>query len=98
MLSGKMDALHQATLAKLPNPRQLLQLPLLTSLLSSIEDGLRPTAPSCPNPQLSCQNPSTVADTCCYNDPGGLFFQTQFWDAIPTPIGPENSWTLHGLW
>ncbi|KAL8678737.1 MAG: hypothetical protein Q9186_004928 [Xanthomendoza sp. 1 TL-2023] len=36
-------------------------------------------------------------DTCCFNAPGGLLLQTQFWDTNP-PTGPSNSWTVHGLW
>ncbi|KAI4240970.1 MAG: hypothetical protein L6R40_004850 [Gallowayella cf. fulva] len=52
---------------------------------------------SCPNPQLSCQNTTAVADTCCFNAPGGQLLQTQFWDTNP-PTGPSDSWTVHGLW
>ncbi|KAI4858545.1 ribonuclease T2-like protein [Hypoxylon rubiginosum] len=46
---------------------------------------------------LSCHNTTTVADTCCFNYPGGSLLQTQFWDTNPT-VGPVNSWTIHGLW
>lgn len=53
--------------------------------------------PTCSNPQISCQNTTAVADTCCFNAPGGLLLQTQFWDANP-PTGPSNHWTVHGLW
>ena len=28
---------------------------------------------------------------------GGYLLQTQFWDTSP-PVGPTDSWTLHGLW
>lgn len=55
------------------------------------------TPASCPNTPLSCQNTTAVADTCCFNAPGGLLLQTQFWDTNP-PTGPNNSWTVHGLW
>jgi ribonuclease T2 len=41
-------------------------------------------------------DPSEV-DRCCYESPGGLLLQTQFWDTRP-PIGPSDSWTIHGLW
>lgn len=34
---------------------------------------------------------------CCTNVPGGLQLQTQFWNAQPD-IGPESSWSVHGLW
>ncbi|KAI0016801.1 ribonuclease T2-like protein [Xylariomycetidae sp. FL0641] len=47
--------------------------------------------------ELSCHNTSSVADTCCFNTPGGSMIQTQFWDADPA-IGPDDSWTIHGLW
>ncbi|KAI9806219.1 MAG: hypothetical protein M1825_006334 [Sarcosagium campestre] len=52
---------------------------------------------SCPSPQLSCHNSTPVANTCCFNAPGGLLLQTQFWDTQPA-TGPVNSWTVHGLW
>jgi ribonuclease T2 len=32
-----------------------------------------------------------------FNAPGGQILQTQFWDTNP-PTGPDDSWTLHGLW
>ncbi|KAL8886545.1 MAG: hypothetical protein Q9215_005767 [Flavoplaca cf. flavocitrina] len=38
-----------------------------------------------------------AADTCCFNAPGGLLLLTQFWDTNP-PTGPDDSWTVHGLW
>ncbi|KAI1769840.1 ribonuclease M [Hypoxylon cercidicola] len=46
---------------------------------------------------LSCHNTTTVADTCCFNSPGGSLLQTQFWDTDPA-VGPDDSWTIHGLW
>ncbi|KAI0085048.1 ribonuclease T2-like protein [Irpex rosettiformis] len=39
-------------------------------------------------------------DPCCFNAPGGHFLQTQFWD-YESPLkwaGPNDSWTVHGLW
>ncbi|KAK6434878.1 Ribonuclease T2 precursor (RNase T2) [Oleoguttula sp. CCFEE 5521] len=45
----------------------------------------------------SCQNTTVQADTCCFESPGGLILQTQFWDVSPA-TGPNNSWTIHGLW
>ncbi|KAL7782873.1 ribonuclease T2 [Trichoderma afarasin] len=51
---------------------------------------------SCAMP-LSCHNISAVADTCRFNYPGGQLLQTQFWDTNPS-TGPNNSWTIHGLW
>lgn len=53
--------------------------------------------PVCSNPGLSCHNTAPVQDTCCFNYPGGLLLQTQFWDTNP-PTGPVDSWTIHGLW
>ncbi|KAI9843775.1 MAG: ribonuclease T2-like [Sclerophora amabilis] len=52
---------------------------------------------SCSNTQLSCQNTTAVSDLCCFNAPGGQLLLTQFWDYDPA-TGPEDSWTLHGLW
>ncbi|KAF1843849.1 ribonuclease T2 [Cucurbitaria berberidis CBS 394.84] len=52
---------------------------------------------SCPAPQLSCHNTTVVENLCCFNAPGGQILQTQFWDTTPA-TGPEDSWTLHGLW
>ncbi|KAF2675400.1 ribonuclease T2 [Microthyrium microscopicum] len=63
-------------------------------------------AQSCPaNPPLSCSTGLSALedDSCCLNYPGGQFAQTQFWNSDPhrgTPgyLGPEKSWTIHGLW
>ncbi|OQV02517.1 hypothetical protein CLAIMM_07704 [Cladophialophora immunda] len=89
----------------------LSQLPVLSSFLLPLPltttDGINnnilslpksnPTA--CPNPpSLSCPSPPPQdINTCCVNHPSGHFLQTQFWDTAP-PIGPNNSWTIHGLW
>ncbi|KAF5312893.1 hypothetical protein D9619_002612 [Psilocybe cf. subviscida] len=45
----------------------------------------------------SCHNTSSVSNTCCFESPGGLLLQTQFWDTNPS-TGPSDSWTIHGLW
>ncbi|KAJ7706868.1 ribonuclease T2 [Mycena rosella] len=45
----------------------------------------------------SCGNTSAVSNLCCFESPGGLLLQTQFWDTNPS-TGPSNSWTIHGLW
>ncbi|ETI24928.1 hypothetical protein G647_04298 [Cladophialophora carrionii CBS 160.54] len=60
---------------------------------------LLPNQHSCPNPPtLSCPtSPPESLNTCCINHPSGHFLQTQFWDTAP-PIGPNTSWTIHGLW
>ena len=70
----------------------------LTSLALTLGTALAGTPKSCPKPwELSCQNSTKVEDLCCFNAPGGQLLITQFWDAEPA-IGPEDSWTLHGLW
>ncbi|KAI8930602.1 hypothetical protein NX059_012212 [Plenodomus lindquistii] len=48
-------------------------------------------------PQLSCHNTTVVENLCCFNAPGGQLLQTQFWNTAPA-TGPDDSWTLHGLW
>lgn len=69
-------------------------LGLLASL--SIAGTLAPK--ECPaDSPLSCQDSSAAEDTCCVNSPGGLVLLTQFWDTDPV-TGPDDSWTLHGLW
>lgn len=63
-------------------------------LFTGAEAGLQ----TCSNDtQLSCNNSTTVQNTCCFNTPGGLLLQTQFWDTNPA-TGPSDSWTIHGLW
>lgn len=46
---------------------------------------------------LSCTNDTVIDNSCCFEYPGGVLLQTQFWDYYP-PIGPDNLFTLHGLW
>ena len=66
------------------------------ALLFSANPG-QSTSASCPNAQLSCSSGATTTNYCCFNYPGGLFLQTQFWDTNP-PTGSSDSWTIHGLW
>lgn len=47
--------------------------------------------------QTSCLNTTAQGNLCCFEAPGGLLLQTQFWDTNPS-TGPSNSWTIHGLW
>ncbi|KAI1881149.1 hypothetical protein JX265_001389 [Neoarthrinium moseri] len=47
--------------------------------------------------QASCQNTTVQTNLCCFNAPGGALLQTQFWDTDPV-TGPDDSWTIHGLW
>ncbi|KAJ7633151.1 RNase Gf29 [Roridomyces roridus] len=59
-------------------------------IISDISSGCPTTGtPSCGTP--------AGTDTCCFETPGGLLLQTQFWDTSPS-TGPTNSWTIHGLW
>ncbi|KAL6872694.1 ribonuclease T2 [Trichoderma novae-zelandiae] len=46
---------------------------------------------------LSCHNTTAISDTCRSVYPGGQLLLTQFWDTNPS-TGPNNSWTVHGLW
>ncbi|KAF8274045.1 base non-specific and adenylic acid preferential ribonuclease [Lactarius quietus] len=46
---------------------------------------------------VSCSANPPPSDLCCYESPGGLLLQTQFWDTNPS-TGPSNSWNIHGLW
>lgn len=48
------------------------------ALLFSANPG-QSTSASCPNAQLSCSSGATTTNYCCFNYPGGLFLQTQFW-------------------
>jgi len=64
-------------------------------ILAAIPVALSGTPESCSNTQLSCVGSSS--NTCCFNTPGGLFQQVQFWDTNPS-TGPDDSWTIHGLW
>ncbi|TDL28102.1 ribonuclease T2 [Rickenella mellea] len=47
--------------------------------------------------QTSCHNTTVQKNFCCFESPGGLLLQTQFWDTNPS-TGPTDSWTIHGLW
>jgi ribonuclease T2 len=84
------------------------QIPLLSSVLGLFgqtdhrpQQTLGPSVLSqCPlPPALSCPAlpPHDGVDTCCVNHPSGHFLQTQFWDTSPA-LGPDDSWTIHGLW
>ncbi len=53
---------------------------------------------SCPSDiPFSCSIGSDTINTCCYESPGGLLLQTQFWDYNPA-TGPDDLFTIHGLW
>ncbi|KIW37343.1 uncharacterized protein PV06_10390 [Exophiala oligosperma] len=75
-------------------------LPPSTSPLETTKATMTATTlQSCPNPpSLSCPfPPPREINTCCLNHPSGHFLQTQFWDTSPA-LGPNTSWTIHGLW
>ncbi|PGH15422.1 hypothetical protein AJ79_02398 [Helicocarpus griseus UAMH5409] len=108
-LWGTLDALARPITATLPSPKSLLRFVLGTTQIpllwhdDYIHEDIESTEyqstqfQSCPKPQLSCQIDFTTQDRCCFNYPGGQFLQTQFWDTDP-PTGPEEGWTIHGLW
>ena len=67
------------------------------SVLPQVAFGLGPSL-SRVDACLSCSTlPTCPADPCSTNTPGGLLLLTQFWDFSPA-IGPDDSWTIHGLW
>ena len=83
---------------KVPSIRSIAKLAYGSAQFALYTNGVLGGAPDvCTNPQLSCHNTTAVANTCCFNAPGGLLQQTQFWDTSPA-TGPTNSWTVHGLW
>jgi ribonuclease T2 len=88
----------QTTDAAMPSLRTLSKLAFggAQVLLSGQRVGAS-FAETCDAPQLSCHNTTVVENLCCFNAPGGQLLQTQFWDTNP-PTGPDDSWTLHGLW
>ncbi|SCU85138.1 LAMI_0C10264g1_1 [Lachancea mirantina] len=70
-------------------------------------------SPTCPaDMPLTCSNHTAIEDTCCFEHPGGILLQTQFWDYVPPRggqypqwnddlekhLGPNESFTNHGLW
>lgn len=70
----------------------------LQSALKGVSDLLTQDIKNCPiEIPFSCTNKTIVEDSCCFEHPGGVLLQTQFWDYYP-PIGPDDMFTLHGLW
>jgi ribonuclease T2 len=95
-------------LSALPGLGMLTQTPITNNnngkpdMRLAVQPNVRLTAPSlaqqCPiDGPLSCQDRGDGADKCCFITPGGQLVLTQFWDTHPS-VGPEDSWTLHGLW
>lgn len=67
---NSLGALSKAFIAYLP------------LLLSSSGPALAGAPLTCSNPQTSCQNTSAVANTCCFNAPGGQLLQASAGDLI----------------
>ena len=103
--SSLPPALCALVVDNMPSFRSLTSF--FVSTLSIAQSGLSVASPLtqfaanasavCHNPQLSCHNTTTVENLCCFNAPGGSLLQTQFWDTDPAS-GPDDSWTIHGLW
>ncbi|OAA50265.1 Ribonuclease Trv [Metarhizium rileyi] len=71
--------------------------PLFVRVICTAASLSAPGPRACPaNSPLSCHNETAVENTCCFI-PAGQLLQTQFWDTAPA-TGPEDSWTIHGLW
>ncbi|KAJ5601635.1 hypothetical protein N7510_011169 [Penicillium lagena] len=90
----------QQPLRGLPGPQTILKTlagSLGLSSLSNPETQSLETASTCSRSDLSCHTVYNGQDTCCFNYPGGQFLLTQLWDFDPA-LGPDDSWTIHGLW
>lgn len=46
---------------------------------------------------LSCST-SSPGNTCCTESPGGHLLLTEFWNTGADSVGPNTTWTVHGLW
>ncbi|KID83926.1 Ribonuclease Trv [Metarhizium guizhouense ARSEF 977] len=75
--------------------RNLARLLVLASGAAASPLAAGPQACPADSP-LSCHNQTAVENTCCFI-PTGQLLQTQFWDTDPA-TGPQDSWTIHGLW
>ena len=82
----------------------MLTIQSATASLFSLPRTL-PNITACARESLtySCENTTTIPNTCCSPTPGGLVLQTQFWDTYTGlekkgQLLPKNSWTIHGLW
>lgn len=106
--TSRSDSTASFLFQQIPGPQRILKafagslgVTSLSDLGSSSAPGSEVAGPNtyqeCPNAELSCQSRYHGQNTCCFNYPGGQFLQTQFWDADPA-AGPDDSWTIHGLW
>ncbi|KAJ5594817.1 uncharacterized protein N7459_001025 [Penicillium hispanicum] len=83
---------------EIPGPQKLLKT--VGSLWLSSQTDNKPApgvSTTCSQSEVSCRTKYHGQDTCCFNYPGGQMLQTQFWDVDPA-VGPDDSWTIHGLW
>ncbi|KAI0348284.1 ribonuclease T2 [Trametopsis cervina] len=71
--------------------------PLLTPALGPMDLFKRVSSGCGTSGVASCTNTTKQTNSCCFESPGGLLLQTQFWDTNPS-TGPSDSWTIHGLW
>ncbi|CAL1706597.1 unnamed protein product [Somion occarium] len=97
LLSGFLIAVQPSTLGQRAEVDSILLDPSLLIPGRSKCNILNDINPFMP---LSCHNTTVQKNLCCFNAPGGHFLQTQFWD-YKSPVafaGPNNSWTIHGLW
>lgn len=82
----------------IPGPQKILKTFGSLWLSQTSNENRNPrTSSSCPTSEISCLANYHGQDTCCFNYPGGQMLQTQFWDVDPA-LGPEDAWTIHGLW
>lgn len=97
--SSALEKVPATMASSIPSVRTLSKLAVTGAqvLLGGGQQVLGGTPQACSDPQLSCHNTTIVENLCCFNAPGGQMLQTQFWDTQPS-TGPENSWTIHGLW
>lgn len=106
--TSRSDTTASSLLQQIPGPQRILKAFTGSLGISSLSDPGSSSTPGsevavpntyqeCPNAELSCQSKYQGQNTCCFNYPGGQFLQTQFWDADPA-VGPDDSWTIHGLW
>ncbi|KAL4956838.1 ribonuclease T2-like protein [Aspergillus filifer] len=96
-----MSSTGSGFLEAIPGPQQILKAVTGSLGLSSLSGPevipSGSTYDHCGKLEVSCQTSYHGQDRCCFNYPGGQMLQTQFWDADPA-VGPEDSWTIHGLW
>nr|BAS29954.1 ribonuclease T2 [Sphaerocreas pubescens] len=53
---------------------------------------------SCPIHAVSCVNYTVPVNSCCTELKGGLMMITELWQSGTPQNGPDDKWTIHGLW